>query len=55
VVDRSGGSPPRYLAIDGPGNLYWNWDGQTEVRVFLVFKNGDETIQQEFAFMRIKK
>ena len=45
---------PRYLANYGPDTLYWNWDGETEVRVLLVYRQGEETIQQDFTFKKIK-
>lgn len=47
---------PRYYAIsDEEGGLYWNWEGETPVRLTLVFQRGAEkAFTHEFTFKRRK-
>lgn len=47
---------PRYLAVYDPGNpYYWEWNGETNVRLTLVFQQGDQPpFQQRFTFHRKK-
>jgi len=45
--------PPDYLVYDTGGD-FWEWNGQTDVRLLLVFKAGDQTLRQEFLLHRRK-
>jgi hypothetical protein len=62
----SGGPPdnPGYIrpsgfgapADDAADSVYnWSWDGESDVRLHLVFREGDRTFQQEFLLHRGKK
>lgn len=42
-----------YTLRDG-GQVYWDWDGETEVRVVLVFKMGEKTFNHELQFGKRK-
>lgn len=46
---------PRYFAIYDNDVYYWDWNGETEVRLTLVYEQGQTTIQHEFVFARRKK
>jgi hypothetical protein len=35
--------------------LWWQWNGQTDVRITLVFARGASTFQHSFMFRRVKK
>jgi hypothetical protein len=47
---------PRYYSLYDPGNAaYWEWDGEGEARVVLVFQRGDQKpFNHEFVFRRQK-
>ena len=46
---------PRYLAVyDGDDALYWDWNGQTEVRLTLVYQRGETPLRHEFVIRRRK-
>jgi hypothetical protein len=45
---------PRYLAIYDDDALYWDWNGQTEVRLTPVYQRGDESFRHEFVIRRKK-
>jgi hypothetical protein len=45
---------PRYLYVVDDGKLYWDWDGETDVRMSLVFKRGEQVFSQGFVIHRVK-
>ena len=46
---------PRYLATyDDSGTYYWEWKGETEVRVWLAYQQGEKTWRDEFVFRKMK-
>lgn len=46
---------PAYLSVhDESDSYYWDWKGEGEARLTLVFQRGDKEFRQEFAFRRIK-
>ena len=46
---------PRYIAVyDDNDTRYWDWKGEGEARLNLVFQHGDKEIRQEFTFRRGK-
>jgi hypothetical protein len=46
---------PRYLAVyDGDNALYWDWNGETEVRLTLVYQRNQESLRHEFVIRRRK-
>ena len=46
---------PRYIAVyDDNDTRYWDWKGEGEARLNLVFQHGDKEIRQEFTFRRRK-
>ena len=46
---------PRYYTYYDPSDAtYWNWEGESDVRLHLVFERGEETIGQDFGFHRKK-
>ncbi len=46
---------PRYYTFyDEADTTYWNWEGQTSVRVHLVYQRGQETVTHDFTFRRKK-
>jgi hypothetical protein len=46
---------PRYLAIyDDDNALYWDWNGETEVRLSLVYQRREEPLRHEFVIRRRK-
>jgi hypothetical protein len=48
-------APPRFLAVyDSANSMYWTWDGQSDVRVTLVYRSGQNGFQHEFLFRRVK-
>jgi len=47
--------PPQYMAAyDVDSALYWDWNGQTQIRMTLVFQRDEETFDHDFAFQRRK-
>ena len=45
---------PRYYAVVDDGTTYWNWDGETDVRMTLVYEGRGERITHRFVFHRVK-
>jgi hypothetical protein len=46
---------PRYYSIyDGNDPIFWDWQGETEVKLTLVFRRGNDQFQHEFVFHRKK-
>jgi hypothetical protein len=46
---------PRYYSIyDGNDPIFWDWQGETEVKLMLVFRRGNDQFQHEFVFHRKK-
>ena len=46
---------PRYLtAYDDSNALYWDWKGESEVRLTLVYQRGQENFTHDFVIRRIK-
>lgn len=46
---------PRYLAVyDDDNAIYWEWNGETEIRLSLVYLAGEESIRHEFVIRRRK-
>ena len=46
---------PRYLTIyDDASALYWDWNGETEVRLSLVYQRGEQSFRHEFTIKRKK-
>jgi hypothetical protein len=48
-------STPRYFTVyDESDTYYWDWKGEGEVRIALVFRRGDKEFRHEFLFRRVK-
>lgn len=45
---------PVYLAADGGDPTFWTWAGQTNARLRLVYRHGDNTFHHEWLFRRRK-
>lgn len=46
---------PQYLAVyDDDNALYWNWDGESSIRLTLVYQQGDKSFEHEFVIARRK-
>jgi hypothetical protein len=46
---------PRYYTLYEPGDAtYWDWDGETDVKLKLVYQRGDRTFEDKFTFHRKK-
>lgn len=45
---------PTYMYVVDNQDLYWNWDGETDIRVSLVFERRDQRFTQDFVFHRVK-
>ena len=45
---------PRYFAVIEDNALYWNWPGEGQIRMMLVFTHKDETFTHEFVIRRVK-
>ena len=55
VAPRGFTEPSRIdVAADSPA-YYWEWDGDTEVRVNLVYGRGERTFEQRLVFRRVRK
>jgi len=61
VGDRRGGyyddpfyDEPQYLTVYDDSALYWEWSGEGEIRLTLVFTRKEETFNQEFVIRRVK-
>lgn len=49
------GTPLRSRTYVHDDDAYWEWSGETEVRLHLVFEYGGESIMQDFTFLRVRK
>lgn len=45
---------PRYFTVYDDGTYYWEWKGESHVRMLLVFEHEQQTIQHEFLIARRK-
>ena len=46
---------PRLYVIDDGDPRYWDWEGNgTEIRLTLVFRQGEKTFAHGFTFKRVK-
>ena len=46
---------PRYFAVyDASDPLYWDWQGETDVKLTLVYRRGNDQFTQTFTFHRTK-
>ena len=46
---------PRYMTIyDDENAIYWDWNGQTDVCLTLVYQRGEQSFRHEFALRRKK-
>lgn len=46
---------PRYLVVYDDGHaLYWDWNGETEIRLSLVYQHGEDPIRHQFVIQRRK-
>lgn len=46
---------PRYMTIYDDGNArYWDWNGETEIRLSLVYQHGETPLRHEFVIRREK-
>ncbi len=45
---------PRYYAVYGDETYYWDWQGESEVRMSLVFQREKVSFTHEFTFRRKK-
>jgi hypothetical protein len=45
---------PTYLAVGGDDSLYWDWDGQSSVRLELQFDRAGKIFTDNFVFQRVK-
>jgi hypothetical protein len=46
--------PHYYTVYDESSALYWDWKGETDVRMTLVFRRGEKTFGHELVFHRRK-
>jgi hypothetical protein len=47
-------SPRYYVLYDENDTTYWDWRGETEVRLALAFERNGKTFRDEFEFKRVK-
>lgn len=45
---------PEYLAVYDDAGTYWDWAGEGEIRLALVFQQGEQTFEHEFVIDRRK-
>ena len=45
---------PRYFTVVDDNAIYWNWSGEGEIRLSLVFARKDEAFTHEFVIRRVK-
>jgi hypothetical protein len=45
---------PRYLQVYGDPHFFWDWRGEGEARIILVYRRGDDEFRHEFLFRRKK-
>jgi hypothetical protein len=44
---------PRYVTVyDDDTGLYWDWDGESQIRLNLVFQRGSDTFEHEWVIAR---
>ncbi len=48
------GDSPRYYRLEDDGTVYWNWNGETEVKLRLVYQLGEKNFHHDFRFRRVK-
>jgi hypothetical protein len=48
------GRPDYLVYTAGSTGEFWEWDGQSDVRLLLVFRAGDQTLRQAFVLHRRK-
>jgi len=47
---------PRYITYYDESDVsYWDWEGQTDARIHLTYRQGQKTFEQEFVFHRVKE
>jgi hypothetical protein len=46
---------PRYLVVVDNDSYYWEWNGETEVRLLLAFDRNGKSFSHEFVIARKKK
>ena len=46
---------PNYLVVVDDNALYWDWDGQTEVRLTLAYDRAGKPFSDSFVFKRVKE
>lgn len=46
---------PQYFAVVGDDAYYWDWDKESNVRLNLVFEQGDHVLMHDFVIARKKK
>ena len=48
-------TPPQYAAVYDEGDVYyWDWRGTGEVRVNLLYRQGERELRHSFVFRRVK-
>lgn len=46
---------PRYYSVyDADDPTYWDWEGESDMRLTLIFRRGNDEFKHEFAFHRKK-
>jgi hypothetical protein len=46
---------PQYAVVyDDVTNLYWDWEGETQVRLTLAYARGEDFFRHNFTFKRVK-
>ncbi len=55
-VSRDDSTQPKYLQIylDDGDPMYWEWNGETDVRIRLTYQRGEDVFAHEFVFHRRK-
>jgi hypothetical protein len=46
---------PAYFRVYDDEQFYWDWKGESDVRLMLVFRRGESTFEHEFVIARRKK
>jgi hypothetical protein len=54
VYDPLWDEPQYYTYYDETDATYWDWQGETDVRMHLVYQRGQNTFSQDFTFHRKK-
>jgi hypothetical protein len=55
ILPRGYNEPSRIDVIPDSAAYFWEWDGETQVRLNLVYEHGDRSFEHHFVFRRIKK